>query len=96
MTTNYVKIWYSWGDHEMPLTVPNGIDPWEYMKKLAVDECEVAFTEAMSENGCSLRFYPDENLIVLHYDYDDTYCFYKAIEAGSYEEALRLCGWEEE
>lgn len=70
----WIQIWYSWGDQEHPVKVPEGVDPWDYAKKLAVDEASVA--QEMTDNELGLRFYEDEGRIVLHYTYDDTFCYY--------------------
>ena len=72
----YIQIWYSWGDQESPVEVPEGTNAWEYMKKLAIDEASVSFYEHEEDGEIGLEFYMNEGKIVLHYPYDDEYCYY--------------------
>lgn len=81
----WIQIWYSWGDQESPVEVPEGTDAWEYMKKLAVDEAAVSFYEHEDEGEIGLKFYADEGKIVLHYPSDDEYCYYLITDAEEYE-----------
>ena len=76
----YIKIWYSWGDDEPPVKVPNGTDAWEYAKKLAVNEAATAFMEHEEDCEIGLSFYREEGKIILHYPYDDEYCCYLITE----------------
>ena len=78
----WIQIWYSWGDQESPVEVPEGTDAWEYMKKLVIDEAEVSQEGHDEENG--IRFYPEEDKIVLHYGYDDEYCYYLITDEEDY------------
>lgn len=74
--SRWIQMWYSWGDQETPIEAPVGVDPWEKMKQLAIDEAEVAFFEHEDEGEIGLQFYPEQRKIILHYQYDDTYCYY--------------------
>lgn len=78
----YIQIWYSWGDQESPIEVPKGTDAWEYMKKLVINEAEVSQEDNYYESG--IRFYPEEDKIVLHYQYDDEYCYYLITDKEDY------------
>lgn len=80
---NWIQIWYSWGDQEEPVKVPEGTDPWEYMKKLVINEAEVSQQEHAEENG--IRFYPEERKIALHYGYDDQYCYYQITDTEDFD-----------
>lgn len=83
--SEWIHIWYSWGDHESPIEVAEGADAWEYMKKLAVDEAAVSFYEHEDEGEIGLKFYVDEGKIVLHYPYDDEYCYYLITDEEDWE-----------
>ena len=79
----WIQIWYSWGDQESPIEVPNGTDAWEYMKKLVIDEAEVSQEDRDCESH--IRFYPEEEKIVLRYGYDDEECYYLITDTEDYE-----------
>lgn len=80
--TEWIRIWYSWGDEEAPIEVPENTDAWEYMKKLAVNEAAIAFYEHEDEGEIGLMFYEDKGKIILHYPYDDEYCYYLITDKG--------------
>lgn len=79
----YIQIWYSWGDHESPVEVPDGADAWEYMKKLVAKEMFVSQEEY--PYGCTLWAYPDEGKVVLKYHQDDEYCYYLITDEEDYD-----------
>lgn len=81
----WIQIWYSWGDQESPVEVPEGIDAWEYMKKLAVDEAERDFFEQEDYGEIGLQFFADEDKIILHYPCDDEYCYYLITDEEDYD-----------
>ena len=81
----WIQIWYSWGDQESPVEVPKEYDAWEYVKKLAVDEAEIAFHEHEDEGEIGLCFYADEGKIILHYPSDDEYCYYLITDKEDFE-----------
>lgn len=62
----WIHIYYSWGDVESPILVPDGTDAWEYAKNLAVREAEVSSVEGLHPE-IGMRFIPSENTITLHY-----------------------------
>lgn len=70
----WIHIWYSWGDQEEPVEVPDGVDPWEYMKKLAIDEADTYQEE--HAYGCGIWMHPDDNEIELKYFHEGSYCYY--------------------
>lgn len=81
--SEWIQIWYSWGDQESPVEVPEGTDAWEYMKQLAASEAFVAQEEY--PYGCTIWAYPDENKIVLKYHQDDEYCYYLITDTEDYD-----------
>lgn len=80
----WIHIGYSWGDKEPAIAVPEGADAWEYLKKLAVNEAEVSFSEHEDEGEIGLQFFKEEGKIILHYPYDDTYCYYRISDTEDY------------
>lgn len=82
--TKWVQIWYSWGDQEAPLPVDDNKDPWEYLKELAINEAEISFFEHEEDGEIGLKFYPNENKIILHYPYDDEFCYYLITDEEEY------------
>lgn len=74
----YIQIYYSWGDQESPLEVPESEDPFEYAFELALDEIRVATFEA-EEAYHSINADRDSSLITLYYG-DGTYCYYQITE----------------
>ena len=85
--SKWIQIWYSWGDQEAPVEVPEGEDAWEYMKKLAVDEAAVSFHEHEADGAIGMKFYADEGKIVLHYPCDGEYCYYLITDTEDYDPA---------
>lgn len=79
----WIQIWYSWGDQESPIEVPDGIDAWEYMKQLVITEVDISQEEY--PYGCSVWVYPEEDKIVLKYHSDDEYCYYLITDTEEYE-----------
>lgn len=70
----WIQIWYSWGDQEHPVKVPDGVSPWEFLKKLVIDEIDVCQEE--NHYGCGVWFHPDDGMAELKYFRDNTYCYY--------------------
>lgn len=70
----WIQIWYSWGDVESPVEVPDGQDPWEFMKKLVIDE--VAVSQEEYPFGCGIWMFPDDGMIKLKYYQDNECCNY--------------------
>ena len=85
----WIQIWYSWGDQESAVSVPQKYDPWNYMMGLAIEEACVAFTEHEDEGEIGFQFYEDRGEITLHYPGDDTYCYYKITDTEDFDP------WEE-
>ena len=74
----YVQIYYSWGDQESPVEVPESEDPLEYAFNLAIDEIRVSAFEAECDHH-SLTINREEQMITLYYG-DGTYCYYQITE----------------
>lgn len=87
--SKWIQIWYSWGDQESPVEVPNGTDAWEYAKKLAIDEAERDFFEHEDEGEIGLKFFVNEGKIILHYPCDDEYCYYLITDNEEYNLEMR-------
>ena len=81
----WIQIWYSWGDQEPPVKVPDGIDAWEYAKKLAINEADVDFHEHEEYGEIGISCYRDEGKIVLHYASDNEYCYYLITDEEEYD-----------
>ena len=79
----YIQIWYSWGDQESPVEVPDGTDAWEYMKKLVMEEVFVAQED--HPDGCSVYVYFEEGKVALKYHYDEEWCYYLMTEKEDYD-----------
>ena len=79
----WIQIWYSWGDQESPVEVPNGTDAWEYMQQLVIKE--VAVSQEEYPYGCGIWMYPDEDKVVLKYYQDDEYCYYLITDDEDYD-----------
>lgn len=83
MDKKWIQIWYSWGDQESPVAVPDGVDPWEYLKRLIIDEVEVSQEEYAY--GCTVWMYPDNNCAEIKYLQDESYCYYLITDVEEYE-----------
>lgn len=77
-----IEISYSWGECEDDL-YGNFITKEEAYKEmcmLAAKEAYVQNEEFLEENWCTLYFYANKYEIDLHYNYDDTWCYYRIKE----------------
>ena len=76
---NYVlKITYSWDDEETPIKVSSFEDGWKLAKRMAIDELETVCVDHQCENGIS--FDKENGIILIHYQYDNTYCQYQIVK----------------
>lgn len=75
--TAEIQITYSWGGAEDPIWCADKDAAWEKAKEMALKEVEIAGIEYGCETGLLIK--KAENMIVLHYLYDDTYCYYKIL-----------------
>lgn len=82
MDKKWIQIWYSWGDQEHPVEVPAGINPWDYLKRLVIDEIDVAQEEY--PYGCSVWLYPDGNCAEIQYLQDESHCYYLITDKEEY------------
>lgn len=79
----YIQIWYSWGDQESPVEVPEGVDAWEYLKKLVADEVFVSQEEW--PEGCTVWVNAEKGKVELKYHQDDEYCYYLITKEKDYD-----------
>lgn len=78
----YIGIWYSWGDVEYPVKVPEGRDAFNYMIEIALKEVKISITE--SEDIVAIWIKEDDNgneIVVLNYQRDNEYCYYKIFDS---------------
>ena len=76
--SKYIGIWYSWGDIENPIEVPENVDAFNYMMKIALVEVKISVIE--SEDTVTIWIEEDSNgneVVVLNYHRDNEYCYYK-------------------
>lgn len=73
-----LKIAYSWGDEESDLIFTSFDDAWTKAKLMALEEIEICNIEHDLEMGLFIN--EEEKRIILHYTYDDSYCFYDVIQ----------------
>ena len=77
-----VEVSYSWGDIE---DEPYGSfetkeQAYEFACQLAGKEAYIQNEEFLPENTCYIIFDANSCKIDLHYDYDDTWCFYRIVK----------------
>lgn len=79
---NYcIEISYSWGDCEEPYgNFKTPESAYKEMVKLACNEAYIYNEEFLFERTCDVYFDAYNKLINLHYQHDDTYCFYRLKE----------------
>ena len=70
-----LEIKYSWGDEEKPTEFDSFSEAWSEAKRLAIDEAEITSTE----HECPVELDFSSGRIILHYLYDDTYCYYNIV-----------------
>lgn len=82
-----IKITYSWGDEEEPYgKYPSKDEAFKAMCTIAAREAYVQNEEGEIGRTCILMFDAAKGAIDLHYDYDNTWCYYRVIEADSKNE----------
>ena len=79
----WIQIWYSWGDQESPVEVPDGVDAWEYLKQLVAEEIFVSQEEY--PEGCTVYVYADEEKVELGYHRDSEWCYYLITDEEEYD-----------
>lgn len=79
--SKYIGIWYSRGDVEYPVEVPENVDAFDYMMKTALEEVRVSITE--SEDAVTIWVKEDDGreIVVLNYHSDNEYCYYKIFDS---------------
>lgn len=75
----YIAIWYSWGEQEPAVEVPEEKDPWMYMAELASRETHIELTENEPIIDVMLQFSRNMDMVTLYYT-DGKKCFYKIVE----------------
>ena len=82
-----IHISYSWGEEEEPYgKYPNKEEAFKAMCIVAAREAYTQNEEAEVGRTCILLFDAAKGTIDLHYDYDNTWCYYRVVEAGSENE----------
>lgn len=79
----WIQIWYSWGDQESPIEVPDEADAWEYMAQLAINELRIDVEEKESDVNTILQFSSTMNKVTLYYA-DGERCYYLITDAEEY------------
>jgi hypothetical protein len=80
----YIGIWYSWGDIELPVKVPENEDAFDYMMEVALQEVKVSIAECEDTVTIWLKDIDHRNgsgVIVLNYHSDNEYCYYKLFDS---------------
>ena len=74
-----IEISYSWGDCEDDLygNYKTEEDAYKEMCMLAAEEAYVYNEEFDEDRTCTVYFDASEKTIDLHYESDDTWCFYR-------------------
>lgn len=80
----WIQIWYSWGDQESPVEVPDGIDAWEYMAQLAIKELRIDTEGKESSIDAMLQFSSNMDEVTLYYS-DGQRCYYLITDTEEYE-----------
>ena len=80
--SKYIQIWYSWGDQESPVEVPEGVDAWEHMEKIVA--MEVFVSQEEEPYGCTVYADVEQGKVDLVYHYDDEHCYYLITDEEDY------------
>lgn len=79
-----IKITYSWGDEEEPIVIPEGKNPWKYMRDIALNEAEESFAGNEDCGPIGLETYKEDGRIILTYNKDyvteNDRCFYELVK----------------
>ena len=78
----WIQIWYSWGDQESPVEIPEGIDAWKYMEQVVATEMFVSQEDY--PYGCTMYAYVDKGKVELKYHQDDEWCHYLITEVEDF------------
>lgn len=80
----WIQIWYSWGDQESPVEVPNGTDAWEYMVQLATKESKIELVEHEPDIDVMIQLSRNMDKVTLHYT-DGHRCYYLITDVEDYD-----------
>ena len=70
----WIQIWYSWGAQRCPVRVPEGMNSWEYLKKLVIDDIDSYQDKA--PYGCGVWLHQDDGMVEVKFLHNNTYCYY--------------------
>lgn len=87
--SKWIQIWYTWGDQESPVEVPEDKEPWEYMMELVAQEVRNSKEMCESYMEIVVRIHADEQRASLYYPYDGEWCYYLITDEEEYNP------WEE-
>ena len=77
----YICIWYSWGDIESPIKVPEKEDAFDYMMSIALEEVKTSIVEDEEPVTIWVKENDDgEEIIVINYHYNNEFCYYKVFD----------------
>lgn len=81
--SKWIQIWYSWGDEESPVEVPENQDAYEYMLELVMDEVNITLHEC-PHYWCGAWLSPEEGKAEIYYGYDNEKCYYLITDEEEY------------
>ena len=91
----YICIWYSWGEVESPVKVPEDKDAFDYMVELALKEVGIVIVE--ESKRATIWTNEDDNgntIIVLNYGWSDDYCYYKIFDNEEEADKFMMILWK--
>lgn len=80
--SKYIGIWYSWGDTECPVKIPQNVNEFSYMMQIALEEVRVSVVE--SEDTVTIWIkedYDGNEIVVLNYHSDGEFCYYQIFDS---------------
>ena len=80
--SKYIQIWYSCGDQEIPVEVPEGVDAWKYMEELVA--MEVFVSQEEYPYGCTVYADVEQGKVELIYLQDNKTCYYLITDEEDY------------
>jgi hypothetical protein len=79
----WIQIWYSWGDRESPVAIPEGVDPWEYMEHIVAKEMFISQEDY--PHGCTMYADMEQGKVELKYHSDGGWCYYLITNEEDYD-----------
>lgn len=74
MKNKCILIWTSKGVHGDPIRVPDGDDPWEFLKTTVVNEADSY--QSRTQRGCGIWFHKDDGMAELKHLDDNSYQYF--------------------